>query len=131
MEQVHVIVAAGRSLGKTINLDRTTEIGTFLQPQSGMSKRASLHRERDILLLAERITMLPRVQKKLLALFYCENLPLADIAVCLGLSNVRTWQILIETVDLLQRRFLEITSPRRKIQRKANLDQQAESGISA
>ena len=82
------------------------------------------------MLLVERIAMLPPVQKKLLALFYCENLPVADIAACLGLSNGRTCQILIETVELLQRPFLEVTSPRRTIQRKANPDQQAESYIS-
>lgn len=56
--------------------------------------------------------MLPRVQQKVLAMFFFENLPLADIAVYLGLSKMTTCQMLAETIALLQRSFLEITSPK-------------------
>jgi len=37
------------------------------------------------------------VQKKVLATYYVENLPLAEIAVYLGLSEIGTCQILVET----------------------------------
>lgn len=56
--------------------------------------------------------MLPRVQQKVLAMFFFENLPLAEIASCLGLSKIATCQMLVETIGLLQRSFLEITSPK-------------------
>jgi hypothetical protein len=44
-----------------------------------------------------RIGVLPPVQKKLLAMYYVENLPLAEIAAHLGLSEIGTCQILVET----------------------------------
>jgi predicted DNA-binding protein YlxM (UPF0122 family) len=80
-----------------------------------MRERDSLHRKEGILLLAQRIAGLPRVQKKVLAMYYFENMSLADIAACLGLSEARTCQILIRTVDLLKSCFLQITlTPRPK-----------------
>jgi RNA polymerase sigma factor FliA len=93
-----------------------------------MRERDSLHRKEGILLLAQRIAELPRAQKKVLAMYYFENMPLADIAACLGLSKARTCQILIRTVDLLKSCFLQITlTLAQKMSRKASQDQQAES----
>ena len=71
-----------------------------------MRELDSLQRKEDILLLVQHIAELPRVQKKVLAMYYFENIPLADIAACLGLSRARTCQILIRTVDRLQTCFL-------------------------
>ena len=62
-----------------------------------MGKGDSSQRKRDILLFAQRIAELPRVQKKVLAMYYFENLPLADIAACLGLSKIKVCEILVET----------------------------------
>jgi DNA-directed RNA polymerase specialized sigma subunit len=50
-----------------------------------------------VLSLAQCISRLPSLQKKVLAMYYFENMPLADIAVSLGLSKIRAHQILIET----------------------------------
>jgi len=61
--------------------------------------------EKDILLLVRCIAELPRLQKKLLALYYLENMPLVDIAAVLSLSEARTCEILVQSIDFLQRRF--------------------------
>ena len=60
--------------------------------------------EKDILLLVRCIAELPRLQKKLLALYYLENMPLVDIAAGFGPSEARTCRILVGTIDLLQSR---------------------------
>jgi DNA-directed RNA polymerase specialized sigma subunit len=61
--------------------------------------------EEDILLLTECIAGLPSLERKVLALYYLENIPLVDIAAGLGLSEVRTCQILVGSIDLVRRRF--------------------------
>lgn len=62
-----------------------------------MPEGDSAQHKEAVLLLAQCIARLPRVQKKILAMYYFENKQLADIAACLGLSKIRTCQILIET----------------------------------
>lgn len=69
--------------------------------------------EEDILLLAQCIAELPGLERKLLALYYLENMSLADIAAGFDLSEKRSCQILVGSIDLLQRRF-------RRIRRIAN-----------
>ena len=61
--------------------------------------------EEDISLLTRCIAELPRLEKKLLSLYYLESIPLVDLAASFGLSEARTCQILVGTIDLLQRRF--------------------------
>jgi hypothetical protein len=84
------------------------------------------HKE-SVLLLAQRISKLPWLQKKVLAMHYFENMPLADIATSLGLSKTRTRQILVESsakLLLVDRRtpYLELrhTSPDPKSESVAN-----------
>ena len=43
----------------------------------------------DPMMLAQRIAQLPEMPKKVLALYYYENLRLADIAACFGLTESR------------------------------------------
>jgi len=62
-----------------------------------MQESDSLEQRECALQLAERIGELPPVQKKLFAMYYVENLPLAEIAAQLGLSKIGACQILIET----------------------------------
>jgi len=75
------------------------------------------HRE-SVLLLAQCISKLPWMRKKVLAMYYFENMPLADIATTFGLSKTGTCEILVETsaqLLLVDRRapYLELrhTSP--------------------
>jgi DNA-directed RNA polymerase specialized sigma subunit len=64
-----------------------------------------MSREKDILLLTECIAGLPSLERKVLALYYLENISLVDIAAGLGLSEAQTCQILVGSIDLVQRRF--------------------------
>jgi hypothetical protein len=59
------------------------------------------HQE-TVLLLAECISMLSSLQKKVLAMYYFENRTLADIAGSLGLSKIKSVQILTETCAQLE-----------------------------
>ena len=55
-----------------------------------------------VALLAERIAQLPEMQKKVLALYYYENLRLADIAAAFGLTESRICQIHTQAVKQLR-----------------------------
>jgi RNA polymerase sigma factor for flagellar operon FliA len=61
-----------------------------------------LERKEMIALLAERIAQLPEVPKKVLAMYYYENLRLADIAACFGLTESRICQIHTQAVTQLR-----------------------------
>jgi DNA-directed RNA polymerase specialized sigma24 family protein len=55
-----------------------------------------------LLRLVERIFQLPPTPKKVLALYYYENLQPAEIAACLGLAEQDIDLILAQTVRLLE-----------------------------
>ena len=61
-----------------------------------------LERKEMITLLAERIAQLPEVPKKVLAMYYYENLRLSDIAACFGLTESRICQIHTQAVTQLR-----------------------------
>jgi DNA-directed RNA polymerase specialized sigma subunit len=61
-----------------------------------------LSREKILSLLVERIARLPSTPKKVLAMYYYENLQPAEIAACLGLSEHDTELIRAQTVRLLE-----------------------------
>ena len=71
-----------------------------------MGREDPLHRERDILLLAQHIAELPRVQKKILAMYYYENLQPAKIAAYFDLTEHGIELILSQTERLLQTKLL-------------------------
>jgi RNA polymerase sigma factor (sigma-70 family) len=52
-------------------------------------------------LLAERIAQLPELQKKVLAMYYYENMQLSEIAALFGVTESRIWQIRGQVVSLL------------------------------
>jgi RNA polymerase sigma factor for flagellar operon FliA len=58
---------------------------------------------REILaLLVQRMAQLPAVPKKVLAMYYYENMQVLDIAACLGLSESRIRQIHAEAMNSLK-----------------------------
>ncbi|HEY0789509.1 MAG TPA: FliA/WhiG family RNA polymerase sigma factor [Chthoniobacterales bacterium] len=61
-----------------------------------------LERKEMISLLAERIAQLPEMPKKVLAMYYYENLRLAEIAACFGLTESRICQIHTQAVTQLR-----------------------------
>jgi predicted DNA-binding protein YlxM (UPF0122 family) len=60
-----------------------------------------LERKEVILLLAQRVGQLPLASKKLLAMYYYENLPISEIADCFNLPGCRIYEILTQTVGSL------------------------------
>ena len=74
-----------------------------------MQKADFPQRKRDILLLAQCILELPRVQKRVLALYYCENLPPTEIAACLDLTEDEIDLIRVQTVRFLETNYFAIS----------------------
>jgi RNA polymerase sigma factor FliA len=58
-------------------------------------------------LLAQRMTKLPEIQKKVLAMYYHENMKLAEIAASFQLTESRICQIHTQAVGVL-RNYLAI-----------------------
>ena len=65
-----------------------------------------MEREEALSLLVERIAQLPLTAKKVLALYYHEELHTAEIATLLGLTKDEIEQIRAETLGLLQTALL-------------------------
>jgi hypothetical protein len=58
--------------------------------------------------LVQRIVQLPPAPRRVLAMYYHENLPLSEIAPCFGLTECQIDKIRIETVDLLRKYLLSV-----------------------
>ena len=67
----------------------------------------ALQREAVLELLAQCIAQLPLTPKTALAMYYHENLELAEIAACLDLTECEIEQIRAEAVGLLQTRLAD------------------------
>lgn len=64
-------------------------------------------RNKILKLLAQRIAQLPRIPKKILAMYYYENLRPAQIATGLGLTENETELIRTQTVRLIRNKLVE------------------------
>jgi len=62
----------------------------------------ALERKEVLSLLAQRMEQLPAVPKKVLAMYYYENMRLSEIATCFGLTESRICQIHTQSVGLLR-----------------------------
>jgi|SRR4029077_9003938 RNA polymerase sigma factor for flagellar operon FliA len=58
--------------------------------------------------LIQRITELPQVPKKVLAMYYYENLHLSEISACFGLTESQIDDIRTQTVGLLHSYVLNV-----------------------
>jgi RNA polymerase sigma factor for flagellar operon FliA len=70
--------------------------------EGAASAREVVERREMVTLLAERIAQLPDMPKKVLAMYYYENLRLADIAAAFGLTESRICQIHTQAVRQLR-----------------------------
>ena len=61
-----------------------------------------LERKEILSLLAQRMAQMPAVPKKVLAMYYYENMRLSDIAACFGLTESRICQIHTQAVASLR-----------------------------
>jgi DNA-directed RNA polymerase specialized sigma subunit len=66
-----------------------------------MSSLEVLERKAVLSLLAQRIAQLPLASKKILAMYYHDNLPISEIAACYNLPVSQIDEILTQTVGLL------------------------------
>ena len=78
---------------------------------SSISEFDALQRDVVLELLAQCIGQLPLTQKTVLALYYYEDLELAEIAAYLGLTECEIEQIRAETIGLLQTMLAAQISP--------------------
>ena len=51
---------------------------------------------------AQRLAQLPPISKKIMALYYYENMQLTELAACFGFTEDKIRQILLHTLDLLR-----------------------------
>ena len=65
-------------------------------------------RKRVLLLLTQRMAELPDVPKKVLAMYYYENMRPSEIATCCRLTESRICQILNQTVGELRNHLLNL-----------------------
>jgi RNA polymerase sigma factor FliA len=68
----------------------------------------ALERKEVVALLAERMEQLPAVQKKVLAMYYYENMRLSEIAAVFGLTESRICQIHTQSVGQLRNYLLNL-----------------------
>ena len=71
-------------------------------------KGGNLKRKEIISLLAERMAQLPELQKKVLAMYYHENMQLFKIAAIFGVTESRICQILDQAVTPLRDYLTEL-----------------------
>ncbi|MBV9489154.1 MAG: FliA/WhiG family RNA polymerase sigma factor [Verrucomicrobia bacterium] len=69
-----------------------------------------VERKEMVALLANRIAQMPEIPRKVLAMYYYENLRLADIAACFGLTESRICQIHTQAVKQLRAYLLSVLS---------------------
>ena len=67
-----------------------------------------LFRKEAISLLARRMAELPDMPKKVLAMYYYENMRISDIAACFKLSESRICQIHTQTIGLLRNYLVKL-----------------------
>jgi RNA polymerase sigma factor FliA len=67
-----------------------------------IAKNAATKSSESLSLLAQRMAKLPEMRKKVLAMYYYENMKLSEIAACFGLTESRICQIHTQTVGLLR-----------------------------
>jgi RNA polymerase sigma factor FliA len=74
----------------------------LIADESVVSALDVLERKEVLSLVAQRMAKLPEIQKKVLAMFYYENMKLSEIAACFGLTESRICQIHTQTVRVLR-----------------------------
>ena len=74
----------------------------IIPDESWVSALDVVERKEVLSLMAQRMAKLPEIQKKVLAMYYYENMKLSEIAACFGLTESRICQIHTQTVGVLR-----------------------------
>jgi RNA polymerase sigma factor for flagellar operon FliA len=70
----------------------------LIADESGVSVRDRMEKDELMQLVAKRISELPEIPRKILAMYYFENMRLAEIAAVFDLTESRICQIHAQTV---------------------------------
>ncbi len=82
----------------------------LLADDSQISALDIIDRKEMVSLLAQKITQLPELPRKVLAMHYYENMKLADIAACFGVTESRICQIHTKTVAQLRKSLMKLAA---------------------
>ena len=86
----------------------------IIPDNSCISAPDALKRKKIISLLVERIEQLPDMQKKVLAMYYYENMQLLEIAAIFGMTESRISQIRWQAVAVLRKYLTKLFLTSRK-----------------
>jgi RNA polymerase sigma factor for flagellar operon FliA len=113
-EELNALLEQVRPI-KIISLDVPEEwdesehsLHEIIPDDSGVSAFETLERKEMTALIAERISQLPDVPKRVLAMYYYEGMKLADIAAAFGLTESRICQIHTQAVNQLRSYALSV-----------------------
>ena len=90
------------SLDEHLGEPEDQSLHDIIPDESWVSALDVLERKEVLSLLAQRMTKLSEIQKKVLAMYYYENMKLSEIAACFGLTESRICQIHTQTVGVLR-----------------------------
>jgi RNA polymerase sigma factor (sigma-70 family) len=97
-----------------LNAGRTTGQSCMRKHLATMKAKAfdcrslALERKEIIALLAERISQLPALQKKVLAMYYCEKMQLSEIAAIFGVADSRIFTIRGQALAVLRKYLVKL-----------------------
>jgi RNA polymerase sigma factor for flagellar operon FliA len=84
-------------------IDDSDSLHEMIPDDSSISAPDALERKEIISLLVERMAQLPEMQKKILAMYYYENMQLSEIAALFGVTESRICQVRGEAVAVLRK----------------------------
>lgn len=96
------------SLDEDLGESEDQSLHDIIPDESWVSALDVLERKEVLSLLAQRMAKLPDIQKKVLAMYYYENMKLSEIAACFGLTESRICQIHTQTVSVLRNYLADI-----------------------
>jgi RNA polymerase sigma factor for flagellar operon FliA len=103
MEEVRPVSLVSLDGGETQSDFSEDSLHDIIPDDHCVSAIDALERKEIISLLAKRMAQLPDLQKKVLAMYYYENMQLAEIATIFGLTESRICQIRGEAVEVLRK----------------------------
>jgi DNA-directed RNA polymerase specialized sigma subunit len=78
--------------------------------------------EEILALLIERIGQLPLISRRILAMYYYDTFPLPEIAACFGLAEHQIEETHAETVDLLSKYHVSLSTGTLKLGNSGSFD---------
>jgi RNA polymerase sigma factor for flagellar operon FliA len=103
MEEVRPVELVSLDGNDTGTIFEDHSLHEIIPDDSCISASDALERKEIISLLVERMAQLPELQKKVLAIYYYENMQLSEIAALFGVTESRICQIRGQAVAVLRK----------------------------